>query len=792
MAPPKKPNFPTLAERQSIMAELLQAEQNGTAPTNNEHYRSYVEKLKQLNDLMDRYSEINEADGLPPTLTTAGQEELLTAMRETALLGEAFLADAANKQAKLNAGVPGMVGRVQGMLAKDFALLRDYDPALTPLSFPELQENARTLTVDFRGQKIGIMTNKLSGRIPMTVVDAQGKRRMGVFTKAIHMNIKQRFDKLMQKAMESYDAPEFRNAIAPYKRALINQGAFPGLNPEQITDDMVVEKLKEPLRNALPTFRAYLRDNNKSIYGQDPMTAPDEHILSLMYNELGDDRSASVTLKKAGIDLDTIPVDAAGALTDGIKQGVKEHLSDTINARDLGLRDGERVDNRNSAMSAVASLLGLSKLCAKSTNMKYLDEDGSVVEGTFMEYADGLDLLGKKGEALFSHVCDNPFGSPCKANRDLADMQIMDFLSGNVDRHGGNMTYKVDDNGKIVGAVAFDNDTSFGVIPVDKKKGCFRLAGVQQLRVITEPMARKVAAISPNMLRFALRGHGLTPAEIDASCQRLKDLQEAIQTAKRVNNVADLKSSKGKLCIIKPEDLEKIPFNALADEKHTLFEHVRQNVNDAMEKAREKYPYKPGKARPARPVFEEVSTTDRVYAAGGIAASMRDMDRALKNEVTGFEVGGLSRFLHSSGKWRSMISAVKDATKAAKAINKAIGKDKEYLSRNDPKVKKQLDQANRAMENVRKTNEEYLQRKMREKHVNTPEELIGRGKHTYEQKRIDYALKLRKSIQAYDELQNPQSEQQKTQKSAIQESLELASKRRAQQAQQNQDGPVRQ
>ncbi len=174
MAPPKKPNFPTLAERQSIMAELLQAEQNGTAPTNNEHYRSYVEKLKQLNDLMDRYSEIDEADGLPPTLTTAGQEELLTAMRETALLGEAFLADAANKQAKLNAGVPGMVGRVQGMLAKDFALLRDYDPALTPLSFPELQENARTLTVDFRGQKIGIMTNKLSGRIPMTVVDAQG------------------------------------------------------------------------------------------------------------------------------------------------------------------------------------------------------------------------------------------------------------------------------------------------------------------------------------------------------------------------------------------------------------------------------------------------------------------------------------------------------------------------------------------------------------------------------------------------------------------------------------------
>ena len=167
---------------------------------------------------------------------------------------------------------------------------------------------------------------------------------------------------------------------------------------------------------------------------------------------------------------------------------------------------------------------------------------------------------------------------------------------------------------------------------------------------------------------------------------------------------------------------------------------------------------------------------------------MSDMGRALKNEVTGFEVGGLSRFLHSSGKWRSMIAAVKAADKAAKAINKAVGKDKEYLTRNDPKVREQVEKANRAMENVRKANDEYLQRKMREKNVNSPEELVGRGKHAYEQKRIDYALKLRKSIQAYDELQAPKDQKNIDKQTAVKESLEFAGKRREQQAQPGQGG----
>ena len=788
------PKFPSLAERKSLMAQLLEAEQKGTAPTNNEHYRAYAASLKAINEKMDSYSRIDEADGLPPTLDDNGKLDLLNAMRGTAILGETFLADVANHKGNLKSSVPDVVGKLQGMLSKDFDLLSVYDPEKTPLSFPELQQNARTQVVDFRGKAIGVLTNKLSGRIPMTVVDADGTRRMGVFTKATYVQTKQNYNEMINKALAYYDSDAARRALPLYKRALINDGKFGGLKEDEITDEMALEKLKEPIRDLLPNFREHLKKNSKdNLYKQDIDKASDEHVIGLMYNSLMSEGTYKGLLTHVGIDPNFLPEEVKTILEDGLSRGVKEGLADAVNGRDLGLVDGSRVDQRNTALSAVADLLGLSDICARSNNMKYLDEDGNEVEGTFMEFADGLDLCRKGNEKLFAHVNEKPFGPPCEMNSQLADLQILDFLSGNVDRHGANMMYKVDSTGKISGIMAFDNDTSFGILPVDKTNGAFRLAGVDRLRIITEPMAAKIKNMSPDMLKFALRGRGLTEEEMKGACDRLTELKEAIQrNSTKVHDLAGLISTKkGMLCVVKPEDLNKLPFNALAEQKQTVFENVLSHLVDSIASAREKgISFDPNAKRPERPKFTEVSTTDRVYSAGGIADSMSDMGRALKNEVTGFEVGGLSRFLHSSGKWRSMIAAVKAADKAAKAINKAVGRDKEYLTRNDPKVREQVEKANRAMENVRRANDEYLRRKMREKHVNSPEELVGRGKHDYEQKRIDYALKLRKSIQAYDELQNPQNEQKKHSREAVQESLDFANKRRAQQEAQPQPKPL--
>ena len=733
---------------------------------------------------MDKYSEIEEEYGIPATLDANGKDELMQAMMETAQAGETFLAAAENQNANPNAGVPGMVTRMQRMLSQDYDMLNNYQPDKTPMSFPEIQQDARTQVVDLRGKRTGIMTNKLSARIPMTVVDAQGKRKKGVFTKASYVDIKSKFNKMITDVTSYYDRPEAQSALPLYKRALFNQGAFPEVTSlENVTDEMVKSKLKEQVTGLLPKYREYLRNNNSHIYGKNPDDLPDEQIIAYMYREATNVKSASVFLKKIGIDTDQMPEDVSDALKQGIRDGCKD-LTNLVNADCLGLKDGDRFDQRNSAMSALAGLVGRPKLLAHSTNMKFLDENGEEVEGTFMEFADGLDIHGSNGAKEFSKICDNPFGPPCKAIPSLADLQIVDYLSGNVDRHGGNMSYIVDENtGKFIDVQAFDNDTAFGTVPIGKK-GVFRQAGTNNLHVITETMAKKVLKTSPEMMKFTLRGRGLKEEEIQEACVRLTNLQAAIKGGKTASNLNDVLTAGNKLCIMKREDLEKIPINALA-EKDNLFRNVRDRYQEKEKEARERYPFvEPAKRKQEEkkdgPAFTEVSTTDRKYSAGGIGESMSDMSRMIKNEVTGFEVSGLSKFLRSSGKFRSMISAVKDATKAANRINKEIKKDDQALTRDDPKVKAQLDRANRAMEKVRKANDEYLLRKMREKNVQTPEELVGRGKNQYEQRRIDYALKLRESVKAYDAIQNPETKEAKERKQAVVSSLEIAKKRRAQ------------
>ena len=82
------------------------------------------------------------------------------------------------------------------------------------------------------------------------------------------------------------------------------------------------------------------------------------------------------------------------------------------------------------------------------------------------------------------------------------------------------------------------------------------------------------------------------------------------------------------------------------------------------------------------------------------------------------------------------------------------------------------------MEKVEEANNEYLLRKMREKNVDSPEKLLGKGKSKYEQRRIDYALKIRESVIAYKAIQKPESKEEKERKQAVVSSLDIANKRR--------------
>jgi hypothetical protein len=84
-----------------------------------------------------------------------------------------------------------------------------------------------------------------------------------------------------------------------------------------------------------------------------------------------------------------------------------KNLGKHFNSALLGMEKAARIDNRNTAMSSVAKLLGQPNLVAKSVNMKFMDENGNVQEGTFMDVADGIDLAA--GGEKMRLVNENPF-----------------------------------------------------------------------------------------------------------------------------------------------------------------------------------------------------------------------------------------------------------------------------------------------------------------------------------------------------------------------------------------------
>ncbi len=116
-----------------------------------------------------------------------------------------------------------------------------------------------------------------------------------------------------------------------------------------------------------------------------------------------------------------------------------------------GLIDtGRNIPNRNASMSRIADMLGMGSLIAKANRMKLTDKDGYVREGVFQETAKGYDLGHPRADTPLYDIQGHPeyLDNP-KLIRQLADLQILDYVCGNTDRHLKNMMYQIkkDENG---------------------------------------------------------------------------------------------------------------------------------------------------------------------------------------------------------------------------------------------------------------------------------------------------------------------------------------------------------
>ncbi len=254
--------------------------------------------------------------------------------------------------------------------------------------------------------------------------------------------------------------------------------------------------------------------------------------------------------------------------------------------RVAGFKIGKNVPRRNAAMSAVADRLGMPELIARSKVMT-IKTDGGDKSGVFMEWGRGKDL-----NSTYDKFKIDPemTGKPkkfdtAKGLKDAANLQVLDFICGNADRHCGNMLYQfeeIDGVPTLTGLQGIDNDASFGEITAEH--GQNKLAGPDWMRVMTRSAAETVLSLTEEQLRYSLYGL-VDEAEIDYAWERTALLQEKIKSSlqEKWKNDTDLRPGSIRVLDDDSPAWGKLSFRELQsvaslDEKYGIFDSVSNMI----------------------------------------------------------------------------------------------------------------------------------------------------------------------------------------------------------------------
>ena len=730
-----KQTFPTRAERRRLFAELRELERSqGGALTGSEPYQNFTKALRALDEKMEQLCELGPM-GLPPAVTAKDRDALCQLLREAGSCGEQFLNLVRFEELDLNVGIPRVVDQLQGMLAGDYQFLLRYDPAARPFSLPVMQEAVRTRTVNLKGHSIQTLGHAQSSRIPMTLRGPNGETRSGVFTKASYVRVKAPFLEILDRAKNqcgAEGAAELDSLLAKARKYHVSRptrkldGSLIG---DSVSDDFMCGFILNELK--------LRRKQSKS------KKVRTEHVRDY--------------LKRIGVRVDRLSRKALQTLTDGLGK-MAERPGNALNTVGLELTDGQRLDNRNTAMSAVADLLGVGSLVARSRNMRFVDESGQVIEGSFMDYGKGLDLTADERSAR--HLNSDPLSNPetrSRALRAIADLQVLDAICLNVDRHWGNVMYRVDAQGNLIGVQGIDNDSSFGPRELNSR-------GMENLRVVSRSMADKIRALArnPELLKFTLRGRGLSDDEVCAAEQRLLALDGNI-TTKILKTVPDKD-------FYKLKEADYLP----ADGSANLFRHVVQRVKKSVQSQRRLgLRFESLKSEEA-PHLTGVSETGRKHTVGGLADLRNRVSLLLQNEKTDFKVEDLTGVRGSSPEFEKMVEAARLVEHVGDFLTQqgVETKGRNGLLLDDPKAEKIVKLYNSAFLDLRKKTLDYLEKKQEDRKAASLEEL--KGKNAYEQKRIDYAGKLLAVTDDYLELRDkPLTEEERVERRRLMEQRSL-------------------
>ena len=481
------------------------------------------------------------------------------------------------------------IADIKATLSRDVAMFTRMNPT-GEKSLAEEVDSVKPIRVNVTGKEFSTVGAKSNQRTAMTI-QKDGKEIQGFFTdeKALAHDPERYVDLALEALESQHRNPVYFDTVAQAIRKMVNTGDFAGQSLKEVAID-------------------YAKENG--IGGQ----VPEEGNLNYLDFIIDE------------IDVETDFSTEWGKLTQE-----KVQYQSTMN-----VDSGTNVSNRNVAMSKVAMILGIPNIIAKSENIQIVDGD-KVKNGVFMEKAEGFAYSGVLPDEL-KNLGENPFDNP-SVLKDMADIQILDYICQNIDRHQDNVFYKLSEDGKqIVGLQGIDNDLSFGTTVVKDDDYIGNSDNrFNDIKVVSKSVRDKLFSMDENLFKASLGDVGLAQSEINAAVARFNKVKEAI-TANKIEVLSDEAFAKKSLKELAGDKDSKSMFARMNNISGNFKTQAERNLKKKLD---EEEKIKDGDIEPQKPfTFEKVDSIDPISTEQfmldyGKATEINDKIRASQKEIWG-------------------------------------------------------------------------------------------------------------------------------------------------------------
>ena len=402
---------------------------------------------------------------------------------------------------------------ISKVLEKDINVLKSFNPQ-NPISLSEVLEKSRTHKVVLDSSKLKTVGGALSTRRPIRTNDG----RKGFFTPITIYNQ----DEKWAEKLKDYE--EIFGSIS-----------------DECKDKLKLLKSDEKLQIGVSRYIW-----KTTVTKEDKDKSEIKERVTNLACELGMGKSADEV--KALFD-------EKPALYDKMIDFMNSVISIATKQRVMavsGIKKGDNISIRNCAMTDVAQMLGCPHLLANSTEMT-VEIDGQEIKGVFMETAKGTDTHRLKENDLIFKAKESSFKSISSVQQ-ILDLQVLDYICGNTDRHSANMCYQFQKNSsgevRFVGVQGIDNDCAFGRLNPPEGQSVMKMVKPEKMQYMTKSMAMRLKDLKKPALELKLAQYNFSKEEMDALWKRVNTLKNAVMNKDRTKN---------KIIVVDKEYLLNVP-----------------------------------------------------------------------------------------------------------------------------------------------------------------------------------------------------------------------------------------